>query len=81
MAEIERYALRVAILDESQNYLRGWGQFWVSRPPPPRATCVIPDARPFGLTEKKGTVNSLNCNLYPYKFLFFMLYVVSAFPF
>ena len=34
-----------------------------------------------GLTEKKGTVNSLNCNLYPYKFLFFMLCVISAFPF
>ena len=44
--------LWVAILDERENYLGGWGQFRVSRPPPPRATCVIPDARPLGLTEK-----------------------------
>ena len=81
IVQIERYALRVAILGECQNYLGGWGRLWVFRPPPPRATCIIPDARPLGLTQKKGTLNSLNCNLYPYKFLFFMLCVISAIAF
>ena len=54
--EIERFALRDAILHECQNYLSGGGGLGGSLP---RAT--IPDACPFGtidLTKKQGTVNS-----------------------
>ena len=53
IVEIERYALRVAILGEYQKYFAGGGgrfrrkrEKYFSRPPPPRATCMIPDPRP-----------------------------------
>ena len=61
--EIERFALRAAILRECQNYL-GSGDglggneknlFYFSRPPCPRA--IIPDAPPsLGTLEKQDTV-------------------------
>ena len=35
IVQIERYALRVAILDECQNSFGGGGRSCVSRPPPP----------------------------------------------
>ena len=49
IVEIERFALRAAILHECQNYLEGRGRFgrsYFSRPPPLRA--IIPDARCLG---------------------------------
>ena len=63
MVEIERYALRVAILGECQNYLGGGGRFGRKRekflgpPPPPRATCIIHDARPLGTFENQDGRN------------------------
>ena len=49
MVEIERFALRAAILHELAKLLRGRGRFGRKReksPPPPRA--IIPGARPLG---------------------------------
>ena len=54
IVEIERFALRAAILHECQNYLGGGGGLGGSEkigPPPPRA--VIPDARPLGTFENQ----------------------------
>ena len=55
IVEIERYALGVAILDECQDYLGGGGRFGREHfsPPPPRATCIIPDALPLGAFENQ----------------------------
>ena len=60
IVEIERYALRVAILGEYQKYFAGGGgrfrrkrEKYFSRPPPPRATCIIPDPRPLGTFENQ----------------------------
>ena len=55
--EIERFALRAAILHECQNYLGDGGRFgrkrekYFSRPPPTRAIMI--DARPLDTFENQ----------------------------
>ena len=52
IVEIERYALQAAILDQFKTS-KGAGGGLGRSPSPPRATSIIPDARPLGTFENQ----------------------------
>ena len=52
IVEIEGYALQAAILDEFKTS-KGAGGGLGGSPSPPRATSIIPDARPLGTLENQ----------------------------